>query len=95
MKKLLIAALAALCLSGCVKSEPDVVTYFVAPGNYYASGEVVTEDGNVWGYSDDLIGDNEPVYAIFCDAGTPDCIYDDEIVGLVGKMNNDIARVHE
>ena len=37
--------------------------------------------------------DDEPVLAVFDDAGTPDDIYDDEIVGLV--YNSDIARAHE
>lgn len=86
MKKLLIIALAALCLAGCSsKAEPKM---YMVSGHYYTSGEVITDDGNIWGYSQDIISeepsyDNEPVCVIFYDAGTPDNIYDDEIVGLV------------
>ena len=94
MKKLLIIMLACLCLCGCnVVDEPiesaEPVTYIVA-GNYYTSGDVITEDGNVWGYSQDIISeapshDNQPVYVLMYDAGTPDNIYDDEVVGLVSR----------
>lgn len=90
MKKLLIAVLAALCLAGC-GAEPEVepVMYIVA-GHYYTSGEVITEDGNIWGCSQDIISDapsydNQPVYVLLYDAGTPDNIYDDEVVGLVNR----------
>lgn len=90
MKKLFITALVALCLTGCsVTTEPEAVIRIV-PGHYYTSGEVITEDGNIWGFSQDIISeapsyDNEPVYALIDDAGTPDHIYDDEIIGLVGR----------
>ena len=86
MKKLLLAALAFLFLAGCgTKHEPIM---YIAEGHYYTSGKVITEDGNVWGYSQDIISeepsyDDEPVYALIYDAGTPDYIYDDEVVGLV------------
>ena len=92
MKKLLTIALIVLCLSGCTQeaeanAEP---TMYIMSGIYYASGEVLTEDGNIWGYSQDVISeapsyDNEPVYVLVYDVGTPDNIYDDEIVGLVGR----------
>lgn len=83
MKKLLIIALAALCLSGCTKPKSAL---YVVSGHYCACGEVITDDGNIWGYSQDMpIGDNKPVYVVFSDAGTPDNIYDDKIVGLVGR----------
>ena len=81
-----------------VEPEPQVAepaiestTYFTQ-GRYYFNadllGEVVTEDGNVWGYTQDIISDepsyhNEPVFVCFNDNGTPDDIYDDEIIGLV------------
>ena len=49
---------------------------------------MVTEDGNVWEYSQDIISemesyDHEPVFALIDDNGTPYDIYDDEIYGLV------------
>lgn len=87
MKNLLIIALTSLCLAGCDSPEPVMYT---VPGYYYSCGEVITEDGNVWGYSQDVIDDepsydNETVYVLMYDAGTPDNIYDDEIVVLVGR----------
>ena len=67
MKKLLIIALACLCLSGCpVAHEPSVYSA-------HANCEIITEDGNIWEYSGEVIFDNN---------GTPDDIYDDIIVGL-------------
>lgn len=89
MKKLLIAVLAALCLSGCAVDETEPEMY-IASGHYYTIGEVILEDGNIWGYSQDIISDapsydDEPVYVLMYDAGTPDYIYDDEIVGLTGR----------
>lgn len=97
MKKFLLMALAALCLTGCgTKAEAEPIMRIVS-GHYYTSGKVIAEDGNVWLYSQDVISeepsyDNEPVYVLFYDAGTPDNIYDDEITGLV-KCN--IAHAHE
>lgn len=92
MKKLLVTVLAALCLAGCsAPTEAKVESeMYIASGHYYTSGEVITEDGNIWGYSQDVISDapsydNEPVYVLMYDAGTPDHIYDDEIIGLVGR----------
>ena len=88
MKKLLIIALAALCLSGCSPAVETEGEMYIVPGHYYTSGEVITFDGNVWGYSQDIISDepsydNELVLALIYDAKTPDYIYDDEIVSLV------------
>lgn len=96
MKKLLIALLAVLCLTGCSSAPKAESTMYIVAGWYYIDGEVITEDGNIWGYSQDIISeapsyDDEPVLAVFDDAGTPDNIYDDEIVGLVTllvPMNN-------
>lgn len=96
MRKLLLIALAALCLAGCGTTTEVVVepvheyTMYLVPGHYYASGDVLTEDGNIWGYSQGVISDepsydNEPVYVIFCDEGTPDHIYDDAIIGLISR----------
>lgn len=54
MKKLLTIVLMALCLAGCGSPEPmtnstHISALYVVPGHYYASGEVITEDGNIWG----------------------------------------------
>ena len=94
MKKLLIIALAALCLTGCSPAVETEAEMYIVPGHYYTSGEVITLDGNVWEYSQDIISDkpsydNEPVFVLFYDNKTPDYIYDDEIVSVV--LNDDIA----
>jgi hypothetical protein len=98
MKKLLIIALATLCLAGCSPSVETEAEMYMVPGHYYTSGEVITLDGNVWDYSQDIISDepsydNEPVFALFYDNKTPDYIYDDSIVSLV--RNHDAAHAHE
>ena len=88
MKKIVALMAIATLLTGCQKQpEPEHSSYIVS-GRYYTSGEVITQDGNVWGYYQDIISedpsyDNEPVFAIFDDNGTPDNIYDDEIYGVV------------
>lgn len=94
MKKLLIIALAVLCLTGCSPAEEPKGEMYVEPGHYYTSGEVITLDGNVWSYSQDIISDkpsydNEPVFVLFYDSKTPDYIYDDQIISVI--KNDDIA----
>lgn len=79
MKKLLIAALAALCLSGCAAPK----AMYTATGWYYTCGEVITEDGNIWGYDADGFENEQVVLVVFDDMGTPNNIYDDEIIGLI------------
>ena len=87
IRKLLAIALLPLCLVGCSQPEAEHTTYIVS-GRYYTSGELITQDGNSWGYTQDIISenpsyDNQPVFALFDDNGTPDYIYDDEVYGLV------------
>ena len=90
MKKLLIIALAALCLTGCSPAEEPKGEMYVEPGHYYTSGEVITFDGNVWAYShNETIYNGEPVFVIFYDSKTPDYIYDDQIISVI--KNDDIA----
>ena len=67
MKKLLIIALACLCLTGCGAVSNEFVY------SAHANCEIITEDGNIWEYSGEVIFDNN---------GTPNDIYDDIIVGL-------------
>ena len=90
MKKALALLGLAILLTGCqAKPEPALEHQsYTVPSRYYISGEVITQDGNIWGYDQDTISDkpsydNEPVFAIFDDNGTPDNIYDDVIYGLV------------
>lgn len=108
MKKAIALLAIAMLLTGCQKqttvehepvpteTEPVVThTSYIVSGRYYTSGEVITSDGNIWGYSQDIISekesyDNEPVFAVFDDNGTPDDIYDDEIYGLVLDMETEI-----
>ena len=93
----------ALFLCGCTTTAPQEVPApeeepqaqhetYVTRGRYYINseltGEVVTDDGNIWGYNQTIISQepayhNEPVYVCFDDNGTPDDIYDDMIIGLV------------
>lgn len=86
-KAIIVLVGASLLLTGCTKKETESTAYIVA-GRYYTSGEVITQDGNAWIYSQDVISeelsyDNEPIYALFDDMGTPENIYDDEILGVV------------
>lgn len=92
-KPLLIATLAiATALTfgfyiGKSKVEPTHNKY-TAYGRYYTDGTVITNDGNEWAYSTDLISNQTPtndmpVWVGFDDNGTPDDITDDIILGLV------------
>lgn len=61
---------------------------YTAYGRYYTDGTVITNDGNEWAYSTDLISnqtptDDMPVWIGFDDNGTPGDITDDIILGLV------------
>ena len=87
--KLILVSLALCCLAGCAQREikREHSTYMAA-GRYYTHGELITNDGNVWEYSQDTISemksyDHQPVFALFDDNGTPDYLYDDEVYGLV------------
>ena len=71
-----------------VVEAPKVHTRYTAYGRYYTEGTVITDDGNEWGYSTDLISDktpvdNMPVWIGFDDNGTPTDITDDIVLGLV------------
>jgi outer membrane biogenesis lipoprotein LolB len=88
MKKLLAFTLALACmlLAGCtVVEEPEAIEpiVYITEG-LYQDGQVITIDGNIWGY-DDYDNNTGHVYVLFYDNGTPDDIYDDEIVGLVNR----------
>ena len=85
----------SLLFTGCSQKGNLEHTTSIVSGRYYISGEVITEDGNVWGYSQDIISerksyDNEPVFALFDDNGTPENIYDDEIYGVVLDRETEI-----
>lgn len=84
MKKILalIGVAIAICLSGCQKQvEPEI---YIMSGYYYAGGEIITEDGNIWGYESEIFDDSFPVNVLFDNNGT-ESIYDDIIVGIVNQ----------
>ena len=100
MKKLLAISsiLFVLSLCGCstttTTEEPTPVehTSYFQSGRYYFTadlqGQVLTNDGNIWDYTQDIISEepsyhNEPVIAVIDDNGTPDTVEDDAILGLV------------
>lgn len=89
MKIKMALALLALCfLVGCAPTETKEHTTRITAGRYYTCGEVITDDGNVWEYSQEIISemesyDHEPIFALIDDNGTPDYIQDDEVYGLV------------
>ena len=89
-KSIAISAIAlSVLLTGCSNTQPEVEhTRYVSQGRYYTAGICEDFSGNMWEYSTDTISklsvyDAMPVYICFDDAGTPDNIYDDEMLGLV------------
>jgi hypothetical protein len=95
MKKLLAISMLLLSLYGCgsTTTEPSAEhTAYFQSGRYYFTadlqGQVLTNDGNIWDYTQDIISEepsyhNEPVIAVIDDNGTPDTVEDDAILGLV------------
>ena len=84
MKKKIILALvgATMLLAGCAKQVEREM--YIVSGHYYANGEIITEDGNIWGYESERFDDSFPVDVLFDNNGT-ESIYDDIIVGIVNK----------
>lgn len=77
-----IALILAMLLAGCQKQvEPEM---YIVSGHYYADGTIITEDGNIWGYTNETFDDNFPVNVLFDNNGT-ETIYDDVIIGIVNK----------
>lgn len=101
--KTMLTMFLCLFLCGCGGANEDTIdttvsvpevesSVYAQYGRYYfdadGAGQVVTDDGNVWSYTQDTISDepsyhNEPVLACFDDNGTPDTIEDDKVIGLV------------
>lgn len=82
MKALLIL-LASLCLTGCTAPAEETPNMYITSGVYYG-GEVITDDGNIWEYSQDDVSENENVYVVFNDNRT-ETIYDDIICYIAPK----------
>ena len=77
------------------KVEPQPHTRYTAYGRYYTDGTVITNDGNEWSYTTDIISDKTPTDAMpvwigFDDNGTPNEVTDDIILGLVYDRNTAI-----
>lgn len=94
-RKLTIVIIVLLCLTGCGKTETTEHTTYITQGRYYTCGEIITEDGNVWEYQQNIISeresyDHEPIFALIDDNGTPNNIYDDEVYGVVLDMETAI-----
>lgn len=84
MKKKITLALIGIIMifTGCARQvEPEI---YIMSGHYYANGEIITEDGNVWNYTSEIFDDSFSVNVLFDNNGT-DSIYDDIIVGIVNN----------
>ena len=87
--KLIATTMAILCLSGCGTAEPEPEhTRYVMQGRCYEHNIWEDTTGNLWEYTTDVVSKQQvyigmPVYICFDDAGTPDNIYDDEVLGIV------------
>lgn len=95
MKKIIAIVGLATLLAGCQNQPEPEHSSYITSGRYYISGQVITQDGNAWNYSQEIISekasyDNEPIFAIFDDNGTPNNIYDDEIYGVVLDRETEI-----
>lgn len=58
MKKLIATTMAILCMSGCgaAVSEPEPEhTRYALQGRYYADGICEDINGNLWGYTADMV----------------------------------------
>ena len=88
MKKIaLTLTLCTTLLVGCSQQKAESQQY-TAYGRYYTDGTVITNDGNIWGYTTDTISDQTPtdgmpIWIGFDDNATPDNITDDIILGVV------------
>lgn len=90
LRKTMLSAIAmSVLLTGCSNAQPEVEhNRYVMQGRYYTSNICEDTNGNMWKYSTTTVSntdvyDSMPVYICFDDAGTPDDIYDDEVLGLV------------
>ena len=82
MKKIIALLGIAMILTGCQKQvEPEM---YILSGHYYAGGEIITEDGNIWSYTSEIFDDSFPINVLFDNNGT-ETIYDDVIVGIVNQ----------
>ena len=95
MKKYLVCAAvgvlaSAALLSACNEPTTAVTetkhdTSYHAYGIYYDGGVIVTDDGNEWEIEPENVKDGTPIVVAFDDAGTPNNIYDDEILEIAER----------
>lgn len=90
LRRTMLSAIAlSVLLTGCGNAKPEVEhNRYVMQGRYYTDHICEDTNGNMWEYTTTTISnidvyDGMPVYICFDDAGTPDNIYDDEVLGLV------------
>lgn len=90
LRRAILPAIAlSILLTGCSSPQPEVEhNRYVKQGRYCTNDICEDADGNMWEYSVSTVSntnvyDSMPVYICFDDAGTPDNIYDDEVLGLV------------
>ena len=87
--RLIAATTALLLMGGCGTAEPEPEhTRYVMQGRCYEHNVWEDTTGNLWEYTTDIVSKRQiyvgmPVYICFDDAGTPDNIYDDIVLGLV------------
>ena len=87
-----------LLFSGCTNSVSDdiektadpISQHYTMNGRYYTDGTVITDDGNIWGYSTDTIDgekpyDDQPVCVHFDNNGTEDVT--DDVITSVSSLS--------
>ena len=78
MKKLIPIIATLVVLSSCTPSHDA----YTMSGHVADSDLIVTEDGNAWGVTTDIVIGSS-VVVTFDDNGTPDSIFDDIITSVV------------
>lgn len=94
MKVIAALMLAAQLTGACATTAPSASANVYTLDGIYCVDEVYTSDGNHWSYDMlDYVGDvpaydGMPVTVWLSDNGTPDCVTDDVVLGLVSPSNN-------
>lgn len=89
---MLAAQLTGACATTAPSASANVNVYTL--DGIYCVDEVFTSDGNRWGYDmveyvgDTPTYDGMPVTVWLSDNGTPDCVTDDIVLGLVSPSSN-------
>ena len=93
--KVIAALMLAAQLTGaCATTAPSANVNVYTLDGIYCVDTVYTSDGNHWSYDMlDYVGDvptydGMPVTVWLSDNGTPDCVTDDVVLGLVSASSN-------